>query len=349
MSKKIYSTSAWSNRLSRIGRKRDKRRDRKSSRGSPSKGRRRPFEWKCVVAPTRFSLRDNPDEVVCFLNRIDREINNFRLNNFGLTIDFEQVVEITPEALLALTATIKKHSERRVRGTIPKDPKACEIFKGSGFFEHFSHKLSLQASSQGHGLMAEFSGDRVDPVRARQLIMHGTARLTGQPLDVDPAYSVILEAMQNTLDHAHHQASKGLFSGDIFKPKVRNDALKPETWWAMVYSDISRRRICFALLDTGVGIFKSARVKGWKRVDRVLRKTDDTTILQQMLQGQIASRTGLNYRGKGLPTMYRYSQSGDICDLLIMSNSVHAEIGQNEFKVIKEQFRGTMLYWEIAK
>jgi hypothetical protein len=266
--------------------------------------------------------------VVLFLNSIEKYIGEFRLK-----INFEDVVEITPEAVLAMIATLKKFTSRDVAGTVPKLDKGRQILIESGFLDHVNHGLQLHGSSQGQ--IARFEGVTVDPVRARELIMYGTEQLTGKRVDSEPAYCVILEAMQNTVDHAHMLPSGGL------------NPLKTETWWAMVYADKDRTRLCFALLDTGVGIFKSAKVKAWRRADRAIRKTADISILKRMLQGGIESRTGLDYRGKGLPSMNRYSESTEIRGFLILSNAVHGKIEEQQFTPLECQFHGTMLYWEI--
>jgi hypothetical protein len=329
LSKKLYSTSAWRRRVAlkkRDAEKRQKHRSSRPRRGFRPQLRRLP---KQLDAPSNFSVLHNAEEVVQFLDRIERFIENFTL-----TINFEDVVEITPEAVLALIATIKKFTSRPVHGSVPKLEKARQILIETGFFRHVKHGLALQSTSQG--LIERFEGTKVDPVLARELIMHGTEQMTGERTDSEPAYCVILEAMQNTVDHAHVTPGRG------FNP------LKTETWWAMVYADTGRKRICFALLDTGVGIFKSAKVKKWRRADRLIRKAADISILKRMLQGGIESRTGLDYRGKGLPSMNRYCESGEIRDFLILSNAVLGKIEDQAFTALNYQFPGTMLYWEIV-
>jgi hypothetical protein len=328
MSKKLYSTTAWRRRMAQKSQDAERRRNRGGSR--PSSGFRLQSRriLRELEAPSNFSLLNNAQKVVPFLNSIERHIENFRLS-----INFENVLEITPEAVLALIATMKKFKSRSVHGSLPKLEKARQILVESGFLDHVSHGLNLQGAASGQ--IARFEGVTVDPLRARELIMYGTEQLLGSRVDHQPAYCVILEAMQNTVDHAH------------VIPEGQLGPLTTETWWAMVYADRERRRICFALLDTGVGIFRSARVKLWRKLDRAIRKAADTSILKQMLQGRIESRTGLDYRGKGLPSMNRYSESGEIQDFLILSNTVHGKIRPQSYSVLESSFRGTMLYWEI--
>jgi hypothetical protein len=329
MSKKLYSTPKWRRRMAQKAQDADRRRHRrKLSRATPGFRPGLQRIAKQLIVPSNFSLIENPQEVVSFLNRIETHIGAY-----NLTINFEDVVVITPEAILALIATIKKFKSRVVSGSVPRLDKARQILMESGFFDHVKHGLALQATSQGR--MVHFEGTKVDPVCARDLIFQGTEVSTGQRKDSEPAYCLILEAMQNTLDHAHVHPARGL------------SPFKTETWWAMVYADIDRKRICFALLDTGVGIFRSAKVKGWRRADRAIRKAANIDILKLMLRGGIESRTGLAYRGKGLPSMNRYSESREIRDFLILSNSVHGKIEEHRFTSLASEFQGTMLYWEI--
>jgi hypothetical protein len=188
--------------------------------------------------------------------------------------------------------------------------------------------------------MVQFSSEEVDGALAQKLIVYGTEQVFGDGRDSDPAYCTLLEGMQNTIDHAHYTSDGKVAS---------LGALKTEKWWASVYADRQRSRVCFALLDVGVGILKSAKIKALRRIDRLLRMAADAEILSDILDGKLQSRTGLENRGKGLPSIKRLSDSGDIKNLTLVSNSVHARVSDNEFGSMPEPFSGTLLYWEIDK
>jgi hypothetical protein len=73
----------------------------------------------------------------------------------------------------------------------------------------------------------------------------------------------------------------------------------------------------------------------------------NTKLLRQILGGQIESATGLAYRGKGLPRIRRFLDDGKISRLVIVANDVYADVGADDFRVLQEPFKGTLVYWEI--
>jgi hypothetical protein len=117
-------------------------------------------------------------------------------------------------------------------------------------------------------------------------------------------------------------------------------------WWATVYGDLARRRVCYSFLDTGVGIFKSVNLHWVRKAFRRLGLGDNSKVLLEILEGRVESRTGLPYRGKGLPTIYKKSQSGNIKSLFIIANDVYADVTNNDYRTLNVPFPGTLLYWE---
>ena len=142
------------------------------------------------------------------------------------------------------------------------------------------------------------------------------------------AYRVLIESMLNTHNHAA-------------KPEANL-----ETWWATVYADKARKRVCFTFVDTGVGIFKSVRLGTLRTLYRAFGVKTDADILRDMLHGKVESSTRIPYRGKGLPAIYNLSQLGRIKSLVIIANEVYANVSAGEYRMLPVAFRGTLLYWE---
>jgi hypothetical protein len=80
---------------------------------------------------------------------------------------------------------------------------------------------------------------------------------------------------------------------------------------------------------------------------RFLGIRSDAYILREMLLGKVESSTGISYRGKGLPAVYRLSQLGKIQRLTIIANDVYANVSAGQYRILRIAFRGTLLYWEI--
>jgi hypothetical protein len=142
--------------------------------------------------------------------------------------------------------------------------------------------------------------------------------------------------MANTKGHAAGRNS----------PNSRSEK-PPETWWATVYADAGRKKICFTFVDTGVGIFRSIRIRTVRKIYDFFGGKDDTDILRDMLDGRVPSSTTLSFRGKGLPYMNRLARTNRISSLVIVANDVYANVGSNTFTKLKDPFHGTLVYWEV--
>jgi hypothetical protein len=252
-------------------------------------------------------------------------------NKFHISLDLTDVTLITPEAIAALTATISSSSlpHTNVRGNLPSSPAAKQILLESGFFEHVTSTTSLPNGRLGK--IKARKSKLVEATTARELIDCGTSQafgLTKYSHSTRAAYATLIELMGNTRNHA---AGK--------RPE-------PETWWATSYGDANRKRVSYSFVDTGVGIFRSVRVNRIKRAFRNLGVRGNPELLQEILNGQVQSRTGLAYRGKGLPTIYKKSRSGDLKSLFIIANDVYADVSNGVYRSLSNHFNGTLLYWE---
>jgi hypothetical protein len=68
--------------------------------------------------------------------------------------------------------------------------------------------------------------------------------------------------------------------------------------------------------------------------------------LRDILEGKIESRTGIPYRGKGLPAIYKAFLSGRISKLVIIANDVYANVADGDYRKMGTELGGTLLYWE---
>ena len=72
-------------------------------------------------------------------------------------------------------------------------------------------------------------------------------------------------------------------------------------------------------------------------------------LLQEIMEGKIGSRTGLSYRGKGLPTLHGLAKSGILRNLVIVTNDVRAFVAEDRYEQLNESFRGTFYSWELGE
>jgi len=129
--------------------------------------------------------------------------------------------------------------------------------------------------------------------------------------------------------------------------KWREKRRPPELWWATVYADTGRGKICFTFVDTGVGIFRSVRIGTVRKIYDLFGGKKDADILRDMLLGKVPSSTKLSFRGKGLPYMNRLAMEKRISSLVIVANDVFANVSSETFEQLRTPFHGTLVYWEI--
>lgn len=321
--KKLITQAPWKDYL-RKRQKRELSRRRRAKR--PYRPPKLKHNYVGIRVPSKFSFIQNPEEMNAFLQTLRGYARGHHI-----TLDLTDVELITPEAIAALTATIASNAlpDTIVRGNLPTDPTAKQVLLQSGFFEHVKSATEIPKGKLGK--IKERKSNRVEPATARELISCGTSQAFGASKNshsTRAAYATLIELMANTHNHASGKR------------------LERETWWATAYGDEARGRVCYSFVDTGVGIFRSIKVHWVRRAFRKIGVRKNFDLLLEILKGQVESRTGLAYRGKGLPTIYKKSQSGDIKSLFIIANDAYADVTNGVYKQLDPPFRGTLLYWE---
>jgi hypothetical protein len=333
MSKKLFSTERWKRYLKARQAAEERSAKRRRRRAAFAHKSRKPVEqrgYRTLAAPAKFSMVENPEATVSFLNNL-----RFFSGKYNLTLDLSAVQLLTADAVAALVATLAPLHRAGVliKGSLPIDQTAQKILVGSGFFQHF--ESTQPVPHMPHGLISQERSKKVQPDIARDLIHFGMKALTGSKKRCSPSYRVLIESMTNTHNHALSAKARSARSQES------------ETWWATVYADRARNRICFTFVDAGVGIFESVRLGRIRSLYRFVGLVRDNRILRDLLHGKVESSTGLPYRGKGLPAINRLSEDGRIESLIILANDVYANVSADEYRMLPVVFRGTMLYWEI--
>ncbi|MDP8990161.1 MAG: hypothetical protein M3N41_08815, partial [Acidobacteriota bacterium] len=237
MGKKLYSKPKWKRyiRHRQLAQLRAARRVEQARRIRPVvpvSGRRKRKKdirpRRTIVAPPVLSLIDNPEDTIAFLDEIE---SSARSNH--LSLDLSHVSTLTTDGIAVLLATIRKdniHNTTNIQGNFPDDPSAQERLVQSGFLSFISTARQIPRAPKGR--MAERKSKKVEPKTARDLIHTGTKAIYGTERRSTAAYRVLIESMGNTHNHAAGQ--------------------KPfrETWWATVYADVDRGRLCYTFVDT---------------------------------------------------------------------------------------------------
>jgi hypothetical protein len=334
MSKKLYSTEKWKEYIKarqeteRRNAARHRKRPKFTGTRAQKQQARRQRQFQIVQAPPVFSIVNNANDAMQFFTTLELYSSKYNIN-----LDLSQVQTLTTDAIAALIATAER-LDAVVRGNLPNNPDAQKMLLESGFFKYVSSTQPLPSTPRG--TIEQKANTIVAPATAKTLVHFGTKAIFGTSQRNRPSYSTLIECMANTKGHAAGRSN----------PNSRSP--KPsETWWATVYADAGKKKICFTFVDSGVGIFRSIRIRTVRKIYDFFGGKDDTDILRDMLDGKVPSSTTLSFRGKGLPYMKRLARANRISSLVIVANDVYANVSLDKFTRLRNSFHGTLVYWEV--
>lgn len=280
-----------------------------------------------LLAPERFSLLENPEEAIPFLQRM--HVGDTRGRLF---VDLTATQFLTCDACAVLAATTESDlCKAQVFGNWPDDPNARQILIDSGFQRRMKTVQPLPDPEYGTIMRQDIYLDKVDTRvttdLAKQVVDFAKNKLC-RIVDDKPSYGILVDVMENTFTHA-----SAVMTGQV-------------SWWATIYCDLARSKACYCFVDLGIGIFRSKSFQ--QRIRYVARSLmrGPTDKMRALLSRKIPSRTGLPYRGRGLPWIYESGLEGRIESLTIISNNVFARPLQDDYRVLSHSFHGTFLYWE---
>lgn len=334
--KKITDFERYRRNQERARRRNERQRHRHRGRGSFSGVLRKSQfvalegEATRLIAPRIFSLMQNPEDSLEFFDNFERACRD----SPRIIIDTSRVEIVTVEALLLLLANIKRSSQRcgRIGGNEPTNAKVRKIFAQSGFYDFFAKQPRAYQKQHNTGLLKRREGKRVRESVCAELVHYTSIQLFGTKRKNGGLYRALIECMANTRDHAKIGVSD------------------PEAWWVTVFYDDETHIAHFAFLDTGVGIFKSARLQGFlKQLGRFFNVVTRPDVLVDILDANLGSRTNLPYRGKGLPSIRRALDRKQIRNLKILTNDALLDATSRKGITLDHSFRGTCLTWEIHR
>ncbi len=298
-------------------------------------------KYKHLYAPQNFSLLDNTEEVLSFIKDIDRCYERKK----SIFIEMTKVETIAYGAIVVLLSKLVQFKSKKldVNGNFPNNPKARKLLKESGFIEYL-YKDGVEDKNEYYidKKICTHAKRIADPVLSDNVIKNVSKVLWGDERRCIGVQRVFLELMQNTNNHASKNVGEKL-------------------WWSSIVpvtdSTGNIVKICFSFIDYGIGIFSSLSQKTQgvfvgiiDKIKRAFGNVNDAEMMKLLLQGDIhRTATGHSYRGKGLPGIYNAMVKNDISNLKIISNSAFADVANNQYKLLNNNFSGTYVYWEINK
>lgn len=298
--------------------------------------------YKHVFAPRCFSLVENRDEVLVFLDKLRNCLDRKKKT----LVRLDDVQQMPTDAILVLLSIMVQFKTARVlfNGTKPRDVDCSNKLAASGFFEHLYRNTSalkdryvfrkMKNSLYTHGQKT------VASELADQLVKFGSETVWNEPRRCQGIQKTLLELMHNTYDHA------GQAKGD-------------KHWWLSVEHNEMEHEVTFSFIDFGVGIFRSLENKGpheplygaWQRIIKNFPfATSQIDKLKLILEGKVQlTQYNEYYRGKGLAKIYNHYSSNRIASLCIISNYAYFNADNQMYATLNKEFLGTFISFKIKQ
>jgi hypothetical protein len=307
------------------------RRKRKHKKYDPTKferyiSRKIP-EFVEIWAPNKLMLKYEEAEN---LLRFIKEIKKIARKGYFIDFKLDKVKEIGEGAIVMLLSVISDLESKSIffRGKKPIDENAKNILEKSGFFNYMSGAVSTKNLISKNVILTTGNKNTHQEKLIPQ-IHQAMETVWGAKSRCPSLYGGLGEMMRNSCDHAF-----------VNKSQIR---------WHLGISHFEiENSVKFSFVDNGAGILSTYMNKGiLKKISAFFK--DNADILETAFKDGIESRTGLSWRGKGLPTIFEMYSDKIITNLVIITNNVYLDFDRNIIKTISTKFVGTYYYWEINK
>lgn len=297
--------------------------------------RHRYRNYKKRTAPSDFSIIDNCEEFIGFINDLRKDYRNKR----KVFVNMSSVNKVTNESLCLLLSNMMLFRENRIEfdGNFPNDSRACEVLRQSGFFEILYNKNRKNSINNVSSQIYTHSAYKSNADIADAIILSSSEFLWKEKCNCSGVYNAFVELMSNTIEHADEIAGH-------------------QKWWITATKDSENEKVTFSFLDYGRGIINTLKHAGQKRYKNIVEKLiakwtgDEAMLLKEVMEGalKLSEKDGDNF-GNGLNSIYEDMEDGQIDNVVIISNGVFADVKKGDYHKINVTFPGTFICWEINK
>jgi len=280
----------------------------------------------------------NPEESIAFVNKLAEHYDRRK----RVYVSLQNIKRIDYDAIVVLLAILIRFKAAKIgfNGDFPQDESAREILLKSRFFESLYRKFADQAVYRvgSENAIHTHANKSVDPTLSARIIEKASESVWGKRRRCQGIQRIFMELMQNTNNHASFYSQ-----GD-------------KHWWVSVNHRPKDKRVFFTFVDFGVGVFRSLDNKtvgskwfAWRtKLGTLLRRTDNAEVLELILAGVLHQTvTGKQFRGKGLPGIKEVLDRQGVSNLFIITNNVYADISKNSYRLMGNEFGGTLVSWEL--
>jgi len=351
--KKFYSTSYYKKKNTRHAAKSltqqvrfnkykktdNRQKNKRNSYGRKSvKNKHKDFDFVNAKVPSNFSFLTNPVEVIKFITQLKKLFDS----KTKVFIMMKNIKSIDYSAIVILLSIMVRFKSQRINfnGDFPRDNRIHQILIASGFFQTL-YRVSIKDMDRYNigtrSAIHTHAWKDVDSELGEKIMIEVATGILGRKAVYKGLQRSLVELMQNSFNHA--------------VPSQEGE----KHWWLSVNVSATQKIAAFSFIDYGVGIFESLNRKteeskwfDWRRVMNLLSSQSNADVLQLILNGDLHKTvTGKHYRGKGLPGIKEAMDRNLISNLYIITNDVFADVSENKYISLPNNFEGTFVYFEV--
>ncbi len=298
------------------------------------KGKRRPLQQRLfeklvknslsMKLPKVFSLKRNTNETIKFVN----DLKLLKDEKKRIYINMKYVEDITNGAIALLLSVINDFTSRgkRIIGSKPKNKIARKTLELSGFFDYMNSELEYYSENNPNTIV-EQGMKVVEPKRSSEIVRDAMKTITGKEQRNTRIQRLFIELMSNSVNHG--------FPNNGSKKK-----------WMIATSHFkAEKKVSFSFIDNGVGIINTLNQKLGRQILTFFKGKED--LLESAFNGDIGSRTKLEYRGKGLPTIKNTFTNNHISNLFVLTNGVIIDYSKSKSYELEVPYSGTFYHFEL--
>ena len=279
-----------------------------------------------LPTPDKFRLQyETCEEVIGYINklkRVGKSGNHINIVMVNTTV-------IGEGAISMLLSVMEELANLGVlfKGIKPKNKEARSVLEKSGFFKFVKGKVDSSNLSSKNTILRTGDSNTSYNELANEII-NSMETVWGNKGRSPSVYSCVFEMMRNSCDHA-------------FK---HNYQIK---WHFALSHSENENLVKFSFVDNGKGVIKTFRNGILKKFVNLFE--DNSDILDSAFKNGIKSRTGLNWRGKGLPTIFEHYEENYLKSLVVISNDVYIDFDRKISRILSNEFSGTYYYWKVDR
>jgi hypothetical protein len=290
-----------------------------------------------IAAPENFSLVDNPGGVIEYFRSVQ---DNAKLQ-IQTVMDMRSVDKTdlaTISLLISVMMDRRKSAKAFKRSTTiyipPAQTEPGRLFRKAQF-----HETVTAHGIADHAFFLSRRSTKVNEEYLRDVLNYAEKFLSvGNPGKLSP---LLVEIISNTNNHANPDV------------KEEEDRLP---WFLSVLEDKDTGKMIFSVVDLGVGIFESLKMKGLASTDNFedsikdMYQNSQSKFLRTNIPEGVNSSTGLYYRGKGLQTIYEYAKNAIYDKFTIITNKAVVNLKNTNQNTVDsgDSLDGTVYYWEMS-